>query len=124
MCHSPGLAQSNPPSRCKKNNKGVILYELVGHIWKFDLEQHKKHDFGVKGNLSKIRIGHVMLMFFAITETAIKIKSEEPIYNRWKVVKKSSGHCYSQFPDIEIYQSRAVLFETESRVITNNKEAN
>ena len=65
--------------------------EPVGHIWKFDLEQHKKHDFELKGNFSKNRVGHVMLKFFAIIENAIIIKSEEPIYNRCKVVKKSSG---------------------------------
>ena len=40
----------------------------VGPIWNFDHEQRKKHDFGVKRNFRKIRIGHVMLEFLATTE--------------------------------------------------------
>ena len=65
-----------------------------------------------------------MLKFLATTENAKIIKSEEPIYNRGTVVKKAAVNCYSQFPDIEIHASRAVLFETEGRVITNNEETN
>ena len=65
-----------------------------------------------------------MFKFLATTENEKIQKLEEPIYNRGKVVKKAEGNCYSQFSDIEIYQSRAVLFETEGRVITNNKKAN
>ena len=49
-----------------------------------------------------------MLKFLATTENEKILKSEEPIYNRGKVVKKASGNCYSQFPDIEIYQSNLV----------------
>ena len=44
----------------------------VGHIWKFELEQRKRHDFGVKWNFSKIRIEHVMLKFLATTENIRK----------------------------------------------------
>ena len=40
----------------------------LGHIWKFDLEQRKNHDFGVKWNFSKTRIKQVMLKFLATTE--------------------------------------------------------
>ena len=29
-------------------------YVPVGHIWKFDLKQRKRHDFGVKWNFSKL----------------------------------------------------------------------
>ena len=43
-------------------------YVPVGHIWKFDLEQRKRYDFGVKWIFSKIRIEHVMLKFLATTE--------------------------------------------------------
>ena len=44
-------------------------YVPVGHIWKFDLEQRKRHDFGVKYTFTKkkIRIEHVMHMFLATT---------------------------------------------------------
>ena len=40
----------------------------VGHIWKFDLEKAFNLDFGVKCNVSKIRIEHVMLKFLATTQ--------------------------------------------------------
>ena len=63
----------------------------VGHIWKFDLEQRKRYDFGVKWKFSKIRIEHVILKFLATTENIRKKKSEESNYNRGKVVKNSSG---------------------------------
>ena len=73
----------------------------VGHIWKFDLEQRKRHDFGVKWNLSKIRIEHVMLRFLATTEKIRKIRSEESNYNRGKVVKNSSGKMLFAFSDTQ-----------------------
>ena len=96
----------------------------VGHIWKFDLEQRKKHGFGVKWNFSKTRIEHVMLKFLATTEKIRKKISEESNYNRGKVVEKGAGKCYSQFPDIRLHESRAVLFETEGRAIASKEEIN
>ena len=57
-----------------------------------------------------------MLKFLATTENAKRITTEEP--------GKAAGNCYSQFRDIEIHESRAVLIETEGRVITNNEETN
>ena len=95
----------------------------VGHIWKFDLEQRKKNDFGVKCNFSKIRNEHVMLKFLAATKNIRKIGSEEPNYNCGKVVEKTAGNCYSQFPDINLYESRAVSFLTEDRVIASGEES-
>ena len=63
-----------------------------------------------------------MLKFLATTENIRNITSEEPIYNRGKVVeKKAAENCYSQFPDIRIHESRAV-FETEDRAIANKRE--
>ena len=62
--------------------------DCYSHIWKFDLEQRKRHDFGVKWNFSKIRIEHVMLRFLANTENIRKIRSEEPNDIRGKVVEK------------------------------------
>ena len=38
-----------------------------------------------------------MLKFLATTEYAKKVTSEEPIYNRGKVVKKSSGKLLFAF---------------------------
>ena len=54
----------------------VFSFVPVGHIWKSDLEQRKKHDFfGVKWNFSKIRIEHVMLKFLA--QLKISEKSDQ-----------------------------------------------
>ena len=63
----------------------------VGHIWKFDLEKYEQRNFGVRCYFSKIRIEPVMLNFLAITENLRNAKrSEQPNYNRGKVVEKSS----------------------------------
>ena len=44
----------------------------VGHIWKFDLEEHEIRGFGVEFNFSKFRMEPVMLSFLATTENIIK----------------------------------------------------
>ena len=51
-----------------------------------------------------------------------KIRRTDLQSNRGKRVKKAAGNCYSQFPDIEIHECRAVLFETDGRAIANNEE--
>ena len=79
----------------------------VGHIWKFDLAEYELRNFGVKCNFSNFRIGHVRLKFLATTENIRKIRSEQPIYNRGKVLEKSSGKNYFQFRDIN--QTRVEL---------------
>ena len=56
---------------------GTIIVP-VSHIWKFDLEPREKHDFGMKWNFSKIRIGHVILNFLATTENLRNVRSEQP----------------------------------------------
>ena len=63
----------------------------VGHKWKFDLEKYERRNFGVKYNLSKIRIEPVMLDFLATTEKPRNARGEQPNYNQGKVVEKSSG---------------------------------
>ena len=63
----------------------------VGHFSKFDLEQRKRYDFGVKWIFSNIRIDHVILKFLATAENIRKKRSEKSNYNRGKVVKDSSG---------------------------------
>ena len=73
----------------------------VGHIWKFDLEEHELQDFGRKFSFSKIRMEPVMLNFLAKTENIKNGRLEHPIYNRGKVLKEAAGNCYSQFPDIK-----------------------
>ena len=65
-----------------------------------------------------------MLKCLATTENIKKIKSEEPNYNRGKVVETTAGNCYLQFPDIILHESRAVLFETEGRAIASKEEIN
>ena len=40
----------------------------VGHVWKFDLEEHEKQGVGMKFNFSKIRMEYFMLNFIATTE--------------------------------------------------------
>ena len=47
----------------------------------------------------KIRIEPVMLNFLAKTENLKNRRSNQPIYNRGKVLEKAAGNCYSQFPD-------------------------
>ena len=47
-------------------------YVPVSHIWKFDLEQRKILDFGLKWNFSEIRIEHVMLKLLATTDNIRK----------------------------------------------------
>ena len=49
----------------------------------------------------KIRIKPVMLNFLAKTDNLKIGRSEHPIYNRGKVLKKTAGNCYSQLPDIK-----------------------
>ena len=94
----------------------------VSHIWKFDFEQRKKHDLGVKWNFSKIRIEHVK--FLATTENIKKIIPEEPELQSRESSRKKRGNCYSQFPDIRLHESRAVLFETEVSAIASKEEIN
>ena len=65
-----------------------------------------------------------MLKFLATTENIKKIKSEEPNYNRGKVVETTAGNCYLQIPDIRLHESRAVFFETEGRAIASKEEIN
>ena len=81
----------------------------VGHIRKFDLEEYELRIFGVKCNFSKVLIGHVMLKFFAITENIRKIRSEQPIYNRGKVLEISSGKLLFAISRYKSNASRAVL---------------
>ena len=71
----------------------------VGHIWKFDPEEHELRNFGRKFNFSKIRMEPVMLNVLAKTENLRNRRTERPIYNRGKVLEKAAGNCYSQFPD-------------------------
>ena len=47
--------------------------------------------------------------------------SEETNYNCVKVVEKTAGNCFSQFPDIRLYESRAISFLTEDRVIASGE---
>ena len=42
-----------------------------------------------------------MLNFLATTENLTNARSEQPNYNRGKVVEKATGNCFSQFPDIK-----------------------
>ena len=81
----------------------------VGRNWKFDLEEHELRNFGVKCNFSKIRIGHIMLKIVATTECIGKIRSEQLIYNRGKVLEKSSGKLLFAISRYKSNASRAVL---------------
>ena len=81
----------------------ISLCVSVSHIWKFDFEQREKNDFWMKCNFSKIRIGHVMLNFLVTTENLKNVRSEQPNNNLGKVIQKTAGTCFSQFPDILSY---------------------
>ena len=72
----------------------------VRHIWKFDLKQYEQRNFGVKCNFSKIRIEPVMLNFLATTKNFRNARSEQPNYNRGKVVEKSSMRVELSYPEI------------------------
>ena len=66
-----------PPSRVlineSKTNSAVTPSDgPVGHIWKFDLEEHEIRNFGRKFNFSKFRMEPVMLNFLAKTENPKK----------------------------------------------------
>ena len=70
----------------------------VGHIWKFDLEEHETHGFEMKFNFSKIRMEPVMLSFLATTENIeYKIRTTE-LQLRESCQINTVGNCYSQFP--------------------------
>ena len=84
-------------------------YVPVGHIWKFDLEEHKLRNFRRKFNFSKVRMEPVMLNFLAKTRNLRKRRSEHPIYNRGKVLEKSSGKLLFAISRYKINASRAVL---------------
>ena len=50
----------------------VVTNVPVGHIWKFDLEEHEIRCFGVEFNFLKFRMEPVMLSFLATTENRTK----------------------------------------------------
>ena len=77
----------------------------VGHIWKFDPEKYEHRNFGVKCNL----IEPVILNFLATTENLKNARSEQPNYNRGKVVEKSSGKLLFAIFRYKSHESRAVL---------------
>ena len=87
----------------------------AGHIRKFDLEKTFRLNFGVKCNFSKFRNEHVMLKFLAKIENLRKKRSQGSNDNCGKVVKNSSGNCYSLFPIHNSNKSRAVLFLSGDR---------
>ena len=71
----------------------------VGHIWKFDIEEYEISGFGMKFNLSNIRIEPVMLSFLATTENIKnKIRTTE------SQLRESDRNCYNKK-----HESRAVL---------------
>ena len=87
-------------SKYIKSGRSFKNFSLsVGHIWKFDLEEYELRNFEKNFNFSKIRIEPVMLNFLAKTENLRNRRSEHLIYNRGKVLEKTAGNCYSQFPD-------------------------
>ena len=64
-----------------------------------------------------------MPKFLATIENTKIIKAEEPIYNRGKVVKKSSGKLvFAISRHRKKKESRAVLFETVGRAVANDEE--
>ena len=81
----------------------------VGHIWKFDLEEYELRNFGMKLNFSKIRIEPVMLSFLAKNENLRKTRSEQPNYNRGKVLEKSRRKLLFAISRYKSNASRAVL---------------
>ena len=72
----------------------------VGHIWKFDLEENKLRNFGMKFKFSKTRIELVMLNFLAKTKNLKNTRSERPDNNRGKVANLSSGKLLFAISDI------------------------
>ena len=75
----------------------------------FDLEEYELRNFGRKFNFSKIPIEPVMLNFLAKTENLRNTRSKQPIYNRGKVLEKSSGKLLFAISRYKSNASRAVL---------------
>ena len=74
------------------------VFVPVGHIWTFDLEEHKNTWFWMKFYFSKIRMEPVMLNFLATTEN-IKYKIRTTKLQLWEKCQiYTVGNCYSQFP--------------------------
>ena len=63
------------------------------------LRDSKIRNFRVKFLFSKFQMEPVMLSFLAPSENS-KVKNQnDRIYNCGKILKKTAGNCYSQFPD-------------------------
>ena len=73
----------------KPGNSNVFVDPIVpvGHIWKFDLEEHENTWFCNEVFFSKILMEPVMLSFLAKTEN-IKKKENDRIDNCGKVTEK------------------------------------
>ena len=97
-------------------------YVPVGHIRKFDLEQYEQRNFVVKSNFSKTRIEPVMLNFLATTANLRNARSEQPNYNRGKVVEKSSGKLLFAISSYKNYTRVELSYpEIGNRTITKEE---
>ena len=71
----------------------------VGHIWKFDLEGHENTQLWSEVIFFKISNGACHAQF-SRNNRKQKVKNQiDRIYNCGKILKKTAGNCYSQFPD-------------------------
>ena len=87
-----------------QNLFGGLHRRVFGH-----LEEYEPRNFGMKFNFSKIRIEPVMLNFLAKTENIRNTRSEQPNYNRGKVLEKCSGKLLFAISRYKSNASRAVL---------------
>ena len=81
----------------------------VGHIWKFDLKEHKTRNFGGKFNFSKFRMEPVMLNFLATTEKIRKKDQNIRFTIAGKYLKKQREIAIRNFQIQKQNASRAVL---------------
>ena len=74
-------------------------YVPVGHIWKFDLERHEYTWFSSEVLFFKIS-NEACHAQFSRDNWKHKIRNQnDRIYNCGKVLMKTAGNYYSQFPD-------------------------
>ena len=62
-----------------------------------------------------------MLNFLAKTENLRNTRSEQPIYNRGKVLENAAGNCNSQFPDTKQTRVEPSYPEIGEGVITEEE---
>ena len=84
------------PADCKNELKRLNV--PVGHIWKFDLEEHEMRGFRVEFNFSKFWKGACHAQFSHDNLKHNKRNSEQPNLQLRENDRKTAGNCFSHIP--------------------------